>query len=110
MESRKRKIEPQAPISDIRKIAKALPSAHPAIVDCRIGNPVDQVLENIHAEEETHASVQERGQHPGCLKAVIRVEGAVDSEESRHLNRWGISGMSSSQGMSLSLIIRRERC
>lgn len=89
MKSSKRKIEPQAPIRDICKIAKALFGAQSAIGDCRMDNPVEQILENIHAEEETHASVQERRQRPRGLEAVIRVEGTADSEESRHLCRWG---------------------
>lgn len=86
MESRKRKIEPQTPISDICKIAKTPAGDESAIVDRRIGNPVKQVLENVHAEEETHASKQERGQRPRGLEAVIRVEGTVDSEESGHFD------------------------
>lgn len=91
VKSSKRKIEPQTPIRDICKIAKALFGAQSAIVDCRIGDPVKQILENVHAEEEAHASIQERRQRPRGLEAVIRVEGTVDSEESRHFGRscWG---------------------
>lgn len=94
VEPRKRKIEPQTPIGDICKIAKTLAGKEPAIGDCRIGDPVKQVLENVHAEEETHESQQERGQHPRGLEAVTRVEGTVDSEESEHFHgavlEWGI--------------------
>lgn len=88
VESRKRKIEPQTPIGDICKIAKTSAGDDSPIVDCRIGNPVEQVLENVHAEKETHESKQERGQRPRGLEAVIRVEGTVNSEESGHFDRY----------------------
>lgn len=64
MEPRKCKIKTQAPVSDVREITKTLSRDEPAIVHCRIGNFVEHVLEDVHADEEANASQDERGQQP----------------------------------------------